>query len=124
MDNVVIFDCRSIRNNAWEITYDVMAKSFDNMLPVFGRFNPKVVETEIDPQDVSHVCHDFVIDIDKKEIRCDITILRNTKGELMSNNLDNIVFKINGWILEHKKPENGIMMVEKFKLISIDAVTK
>ena len=88
--DVVLYETDKENVNGVYIPHDVLKKSIENTNMCFGTVSDNA-PTELDLSKVSHKCYNFVVDDDKKEVRCDIKILNTPMGDELKNIIDTLV---------------------------------
>jgi hypothetical protein len=88
--DVVLYETDKENVNGVYIPHDVLKKSVEKTNMCFGTVSDNAT-TELDLSKVSHKCYNFVVDDDKKEVRCDIKILNTPMGDELKNIIDDLI---------------------------------
>jgi hypothetical protein len=88
--DVVIYNTDRKNVNGIYVPHDVLKKSIEKINQCFGTISNEGTK-KIDLSKVSHKCYNFVVDDDKKEVRCDIKILDTPMGNILKDVIDDLI---------------------------------
>jgi hypothetical protein len=88
--DVVIYRTDRENVNGIYIPHDVLKKSIEGVEQCLGTISDDAM-IEIDLNKASHKCSNFVVDDDKKEVRCDIEILNTPSGDKLKEMIDTLI---------------------------------
>jgi hypothetical protein len=88
--DVVIYNTDRKNVNGIYVPHDVLKKSIEKINQCFGTIGNEGTK-KIDLSKVSHKCYNFVVDDNKKEVRCDIKILDTPMGNILKDVIDDLI---------------------------------